>query len=188
MRELIAILVCVAALFVAVGSSLVFAARHNAAVPSIEISKKPDQTTIAQPSPSTVGTSPPVIPAPAPLVATSPPTPAASATPPATTVAPVVPTPGREPGAAGLESIKTLGCLTCHSIAGTGNPRHPLDGVGSQWTAEQLHAWITGSGFAAERLPASVTRRKQRYTSIPEPEMNALISCLSELKATQPGK
>ena len=190
MRELIAILMCVAALLVAVGSSLVFAARHNAAVPSIEISKKPDQTTIAQPSPSTVGTSPPVIPAPAALVATSLPTPVASAVPSATTVAPVVRTPGQEPSpsAAGRGSFKNRGGSTCHSIAGTGNPRHPLDGAGSQWTAVQLHAWITGSGFAAERLPASVTRRKQRYTSIPEPEMNALINCLSQLKATQPGK
>ena len=188
MRELIAILMCVAALFLAVGSSLVFAARHNAAVPSIESSKKPDQTTFAQPSPSTVGTSPPIIPAPTPLVAMSSPTPVDSSTPPATTVAPVVPTPGQEPGAAGLESIKTLGCLTCHSIAGTGNPRHPLDGVGSQWTAEQLHAWITGSGFAADRLPASVARRKQQYTRIPQEEMDALIGFLSDLKTVQRGK
>ena len=173
MRELIAILVCVAALFLAVGSSLVFAARHNPAVPTIENSRKPDQTTISQPSPFTAETSPP--------------TPVASAVPPATTVAPVVRTPGQEPSAAGRESFKNRGCSTCHSIAGTGNPCHPLDDVGSRWTAEQLHSWITGSGFAAERLPASVVRRKQQYTTVPEEEMNAMIQFLSSLKTPQHG-
>ena len=174
MRELLAILVCVAALCVAVGLSFVFAVRHNAAVPAADIPAKVDQTTIAQPLPSTV--------------ATSPPTPVPSVTPLGTTSAPVVPTPGQESGAIGRESFNRRGCSACHSIAGTGNPRHPLDGVGSNWTAEQLHAWVTGSGFAAERLPASVARRKQRYTSIPDEEMNALIGFLSDFNTTQGGK
>jgi len=182
-RELIAILVCFAAVSVAVGSSLVFAARHNATVPAADIHKQHDQTTIAQSFPSTVAISKPLMPIPASPASTSAPT----ATP-GTIVSPMVPTPGQEPGAAGRESFKSLGCSTCHSIASAGNPRHPLDDVGSRWNAEQLRAWITGSGFAAERLPASVVGRKQRYTSIPPEQMDTLIAFLSGLKADQRGK
>jgi len=187
MRELVAILVCVAALCVAVGSSVGFAVRHNSAVPPADLPTKADQTTIAQTFSPTVAAPSPQIPTPAPLVATSPPPAVPTATPVATVVAPVAPTPGEESDAAGRESFKNRGCSTCHSIAGTGNPRHPLDGVGSRWTAEQLHAWITGSGFATERLPASVAHRKQQYTSIPRDEMNALVRFLSDLKTTQRG-
>ncbi len=182
MRELITILVCVAALFVAVGSSLVFAARHNAAVPTADIREQHDQTTIAQSSPSTVATSTSLI-----LVSTPPGSNSAPAASPPRSVARMMTTLGQEPGAAGRESFKSLGCSTCHSIAGAGNPRHPLDEVGSRWTAEQLRAWITGTGFAAERLPATTVARKQRYTSIPPEQMDAIIAFLSALKADQRG-
>lgn len=172
MRELIANLVSVAALCIALGSSFVFAVRHNAVVPAA--SDKVDQSTIAQPLPSTL--------------ATSAPTPVASVPPPAMTSVPAVPNSGQDSAGIGRESFKNRGCSTCHSIAGTGNPHLPLDGVGSRWTAEQLHAWVTGSGFAAERLPASVARRKQQYTRIPQEEMDALIGFLSDLKTVQRGK
>ena len=73
-------------------------------------------------------------------------------------------------------------CATCHSIAGEGNPRNPLDGVGGIWSAKELEDWITGAGAAAEILPATIAKRKQRYQSLTREDMNALLAYLSSLK------
>ena len=73
-------------------------------------------------------------------------------------------------------------CSTCHSIAGVGNPRYPLDGVGARWDAAELRAWIVGTGVAVDILPASIVKRKQRYQSMPEDDLTALVAFLASLK------
>jgi len=76
-------------------------------------------------------------------------------------------------------------CSSCHSIAGDGNPRYPLDSVGSHLNREDLLAWTTGTGAAADILPPGIVRRKQRYRSLPQDDLDALVSYLSTLKASK---
>ena len=76
-------------------------------------------------------------------------------------------------------------CATCHSIAGVGNPRNPLDGVGAKWSASEMVAWITGTGSAADVLPAGIAKRKQRYRSIPADELTALVAYLLTLQPSR---
>jgi mono/diheme cytochrome c family protein len=76
-------------------------------------------------------------------------------------------------------------CATCHSIAGEGNPRNPLDGVGENWSALEMEEWITGTGAAAEVLPAAIAKRKQRYRVMPADDLAALVAYLLTLKPTQ---
>ena len=73
-------------------------------------------------------------------------------------------------------------CTSCHSIAGQGNPRYPLDGVGGRLSSEQLIYWITGTGPATNKLSAMILRRKARYEQMPSAEMNSLIEYLSTLQ------
>ncbi|MEO6002670.1 MAG: cytochrome c [Opitutus sp.] len=75
------------------------------------------------------------------------------------------------------------GCASCHAIAGEGNPRHPLDGVGSRLKATELREWITASGSTADDLAPSVVRRKQSYRELAPTEMEALIAYLGSLKS-----
>jgi mono/diheme cytochrome c family protein len=75
------------------------------------------------------------------------------------------------------------GCSTCHAIAGVGNPRNPLDGVGARRTAAELREWITGTGSAVGQLSPAVVKRKQRYEEWPEADLNALVSYLATLTA-----
>ena len=75
------------------------------------------------------------------------------------------------------------GCATCHSIAGEGNPRYPLDGTGDRWEPEDLRGWVTGTGIAADLLNDGIRRRKQRYANLPEPDLSALVAYLATLKA-----
>lgn len=76
-------------------------------------------------------------------------------------------------------------CSSCHSIAGDGNPRYPLDAVGSHLNREDLVAWTTGTGAVADILPPGIVRRKQRYRSLPQDDLDALVSYLSTLKASK---
>jgi mono/diheme cytochrome c family protein len=73
-------------------------------------------------------------------------------------------------------------CSTCHSIGGSGNPRYPLDGVGSRWDRTELKAWITGTGIAADLLAPGIARRKPRYQNIPDKDLEALITYLASLE------
>jgi mono/diheme cytochrome c family protein len=89
--------------------------------------------------------------------------------------------PARETHQRGRAVYARERCATCHSIAGEGNPRFPLDGVAAHWKPEELEDWIIGSGVAADLLPTGVVRRKQRYRTLPEEDMKPLIRYLSTL-------
>lgn len=155
MREKIAIAVCVLALVVVVALSFLFAVRHNpetAAAPQMSVELQ-EQAAPTDPTESIQ------------VVA-------------ATDPSPVV-NPDFERG---RTIYGQQGCATCHAIAGSGNPRHPLDGTGGRWTTEELPHWILGTGVAADELSMAVRRRKQRYQDLPPEDLNALVSYLSSLK------
>ena len=85
--------------------------------------------------------------------------------------------------ARGSQVFAAQGCATCHAIAGEGNPRSPLDQVGARWDAEEMKAWITGTGLAVEMLPPAIAKRKQRYAAMPEDELKALVAYLLTLRS-----
>lgn len=73
------------------------------------------------------------------------------------------------------------GCPTCHSIAGVGNPRNPLDGVSERLDEGRVRDWIVGAGALADSLPPSAVRRKRGYQALPEEDLDALVTYLLEL-------
>jgi mono/diheme cytochrome c family protein len=73
------------------------------------------------------------------------------------------------------------GCAMCHSIAGAGNPRTPLDGVGVRRGAEELHDWIIGAEHLEEALPDRPFRLKQRYRALPSEDLEALVAYMQSL-------
>ena len=92
--------------------------------------------------------------------------------------------PAPAPGALGRNVFEEQRCTACHSVAGLGNPRYPLDGV-SRLSPEELRDWITGSGPAKDLLSSTVLRRKERYKTLPAEEMNALITYLSSFQESK---
>jgi mono/diheme cytochrome c family protein len=100
---------------------------------------------------------------------------------PAALVAPAAATPGGPAPAneAGARVFREQGCTSCHALGGAGNPRHALDGVGARLNREELRAWTTGTGVAADRLSAMVVRRKQRYQEMADAELSALLDYLA---------
>lgn len=73
-------------------------------------------------------------------------------------------------------------CARCHSVAGQGSPRSPLDGVGSRLNREELHDWVTGAESVQEELSPRAVTAKQRYAELAEEQMAALLDYLDSLK------
>jgi len=66
-------------------------------------------------------------------------------------------------------------CSMCHSIAGKGNPKTPLDDVGSRMTTEDLKKYIVN--------PKSVKTdsKMKAYSTLPAEDLDALVIYLGTL-------
>ena len=87
------------------------------------------------------------------------------------------------PADAGRKVYERQKCATCHQIAKRGNARHPLDGVGSRLTAEQIRRWMTHPAemeAALSRMPAlRMSTMKYRLNTR---DLDALVAYLQTLK------
>jgi mono/diheme cytochrome c family protein len=92
-------------------------------------------------------------------------------------------------GSAAAQDVKAKGeqvfaaqkCSICHSIAGKGNPKGSLDGVGSKLTGDDIRAWIVDAkAMTAKTKP---TRKPEmRQYSLPKEDVDALVAYLASLK------
>jgi len=137
------------------------------------------------PAPGTPGgqvadSGPPRDSVPAPLRAGTPePTPQPAASPPVDTVPPVatqtqVPTDSLV--ARGRTVYTEQRCSACHSIAGEGSPRSPLDGVGARLNAAQIRLWIVDPQAARPGI------RKPDFADLPAGEIDALVAYMQTLR------
>jgi mono/diheme cytochrome c family protein len=74
-------------------------------------------------------------------------------------------------------------CSICHSIAGKGNAKGALDGVGTKLTEAEIREWIVDPVKAtakakAERKPVMPAK----YASLPKDDLDALVAYMSSLK------
>lgn len=84
--------------------------------------------------------------------------------------------------ARGRTVFEERACTRCHAAEGRGNPRLPLDGVGSRRTATELRAFVTGAGVAREQLTRSALRAKEEFANLPSTELDALTAYLATLR------
>jgi mono/diheme cytochrome c family protein len=83
----------------------------------------------------------------------------------------------------GIKVYADLKCAMCHSIAGKGNVKGPLDDVGTKYKAEELRQWMVDpvamtAKHKAERKPAMPAK----YAALPKDDMDALIAYMASLK------
>jgi len=83
--------------------------------------------------------------------------------------------------ATGRRVFETQGCMRCHSIAGKGNPRNPLDEVGKHLTAKAIRQWILAADELKAQLSTPTFLAKQAYRKLPEEDMDALVIYLQSL-------
>jgi len=73
-------------------------------------------------------------------------------------------------------------CKLCHSIAGEGNAKGPLDGVGSKLSAADIKQWLVAPKEAAEKHKAERKPPMKAYPSLPAADLEAVIAYMLSLK------
>lgn len=72
-------------------------------------------------------------------------------------------------------------CALCHSIAGKGNARGSLDGVGSRLTVDEIREWMVDAKGMTAKTKSTRKPLMRNYT-LPKDELDALVAYLSSLK------
>lgn len=75
-----------------------------------------------------------------------------------------------------------LGCGGCHAVGSLGNPRIPLDRIGSRRTPASIRAWTIGEEAVADSISPGILRVKRAWTDLPEPDLAVLVAWLAGLK------
>ncbi len=76
----------------------------------------------------------------------------------------------------GKEVYTAQKCQMCHAIAGVGNKKNPLDGVGAKLTPDKIKSWIT----EPKKMDPKTTMPAK--ASIPAKDLDDLVEYLSSLK------
>ena len=83
----------------------------------------------------------------------------------------------------GIKIYADQKCAMCHSIAGKGNVKGPLDDAGNKYKVEELRQWMLDpvamtAKYKAERKPLMPAK----YTSMPKDDLDALVAYMASLK------
>jgi mono/diheme cytochrome c family protein len=96
-------------------------------------------------------------------------------------VPPSAPAASAEVMEAGRRLFAEQTCGRCHSIAGKGNPRTPLDGIAAGRSDEDIRHWIVGDEAVREEMSPRAFAAKQRYASLSAEQLAALVAYLKSL-------
>ena len=72
-------------------------------------------------------------------------------------------------------------CSICHSVAGVGDKKGPLDDVGAKLSAEDIRKWITDAPTMSAQAKADRKPAMKVYT-LPKDDVDALVAYLQTLK------
>ena len=72
-------------------------------------------------------------------------------------------------------------CTLCHSVAGKGNVKGPLDEVGSKLSAAEIREWITDAKGMTAKTKAPRKPEMKAYT-LPKEDVDALLAYLTTMK------
>jgi mono/diheme cytochrome c family protein len=81
----------------------------------------------------------------------------------------------------GQQVFATQKCSICHSVAGAGNKKGPLDGVGAKLSADEIRQWITNAPDMAAKAKAERKPAMKAFT-LPKDELEDLVAYLQTLK------
>lgn len=82
----------------------------------------------------------------------------------------------------GLKLYGEQKCSMCHSVAGKGNAKGPLDAVGTTRTAEEIRQWLINPQEAAVKAKATRKPPMPSYAKLAKEDVEALTAYLLTLK------
>jgi mono/diheme cytochrome c family protein len=82
----------------------------------------------------------------------------------------------------GMKVFETQKCSMCHAIAGKGNAKGALDGVGSKLSADDIREWIVNPKAMTEKTKAERKPPMRAYPSLEKADLDALVAYMVSLK------
>lgn len=73
-------------------------------------------------------------------------------------------------------------CAMCHSIAGKGNAKGPLDDVGTRLSADELRQWIVDAPAMTAKAKSTRKPVMKAYSTLTKEQVDALVAYLQTLK------
>jgi mono/diheme cytochrome c family protein len=82
----------------------------------------------------------------------------------------------------GMKVYAAKNCKLCHAIAGEGQAKGPLDGVGTKLTVEQIRAWIVTPKEMTEKMKANRKPAMPVNSTLTKDDVEALVAYMASLK------
>jgi mono/diheme cytochrome c family protein len=82
----------------------------------------------------------------------------------------------------GIKVYAAQKCAVCHAIAGKGNLKGPLDGVGSRLTADEIREWIVNPAEMSKKTKAERKPPMRAYPKLLKEDLDALVTYMLSLK------
>jgi mono/diheme cytochrome c family protein len=73
-------------------------------------------------------------------------------------------------------------CSLCHSVAGKGNAKGPLDGVAGKMSADEIRSWITSPAEMTKKTNAQRKPPMKAYPNLSKDDVDALVAYIESLK------
>jgi mono/diheme cytochrome c family protein len=73
-------------------------------------------------------------------------------------------------------------CALCHALAGKGNAKGPLDGVGTKLSADDIRKWIVTPAEMAAAANATRKPVMRPFPKLPKEDLDALVAFLAAQK------
>lgn len=73
-------------------------------------------------------------------------------------------------------------CSMCHSVAGKGNAKGPLDGVASKYSAEELRQWLINPAEMTGKTKSTRKPAMSSYAKLSKEDVDALVAYMQTLK------
>ena len=74
-------------------------------------------------------------------------------------------------------------CKLCHSVAGEGNAKGSLDGVGSKLSRDEIKEWIVKPQEMTAKSKATRKPPMKAYPKLSAEDLEAIVSYMESLKA-----
>lgn len=73
-------------------------------------------------------------------------------------------------------------CAICHSIAGKGDVKGPLDDVGSRLKADEIRLWMVNPAEMTRKTNAKRKPLMRAYPKLPKEDLDALVAYMLSLR------
>lgn len=93
-----------------------------------------------------------------------------------------LPAAAQDAGAKGEKLFTDNKCTICHSVAGKGNVKQPLDGMGKKMSGAEIKLWLTDPRAAETKAGIKPKLPMKSFATLPAADIDALVAYVASLK------